>query len=78
MNFIPLPRITAGALTARHPNPSHALPMNSRFLLRSDLLPALLAASLGLAQATDPVISNLTAAQETGMKLVKSFATSGT
>ena len=52
--------------------------MNARLLLRIALVPALLAtASLGLAHAADPLVSNLTAAQEAGMKLVESFATSG-
>jgi hypothetical protein len=44
--------------------------MNSRSPLRSALWPALLAASIGLAQAAEPVVSNLTAAQRPGTRLV--------
>ncbi len=44
--------------------------MNARFLLRIALVPAFVAATLGLAQAADPVVSNLTAAQRPGTRLV--------
>jgi hypothetical protein len=44
--------------------------MNACFLLRIVLAPALLAATLCFSHAADPVVSNLTAVQRTGTRLL--------